>query len=200
MARRVWIMKPIEKPWEQLKKASLGIEKMKTSKSLDEYEEHWKDYLHNLERAWNKLTSHLKKSPKFQGWNRRGQIEKLRKQDNLLSYLVNARGADEHSIEDITTKESGGIGINPVQGNSLTLNNLTINGGDISFESVQAVRVDFIPGKIRLLPITNRGRTYEVPSQHLGHTLKSADPVELSELAINLYTGYFKEAEEYFVK
>lgn len=193
-------MQPIDKPWEQLKKASVEINKMKDSKSLDEYEEHWKDYLHNLERAWNKLTSHLKKSPKFQGWNRRGQIEKLRKQDNLLSYLVNARGADEHSIEDITAKESGGIGINPAEGNSLTLTNLKIDGGNISFESDQAVRIDFFPGKIRLLPITNRGRDYEVPTQHLDKALTSSDPVELSELAVIFYTEYFKEAESYFVK
>jgi ribosomal protein S15P/S13E len=193
-------MKPIDKPWEQLKKTSLEIEKMKCSTSLDEYEEHWKDYLHNLERSWNKLTSHLKKSPKFQGWNRRGQVEKLRKKDNLLSYLVNARGADEHSIEDITARESGGIGINPAEGNSLTLKNLTINGNDISFESEQAVRVDFIPGKIRLLPVSNRGRAYEVPSKHLSRVLKSSDPVEIAEIAVKFYTEFFKEAEAYFVK
>jgi len=192
-------MKPIDRPWEQLKKASLEIEKMKSSTSLGEYEEHWKDYLHNLERAWNKLISHLKKSPKFQGWNRRGQIEKLRKQDNLLSYLVNARGADEHSIEDITAKEPSSIGINPAEGSSLTLKSLTFNGNDISVESDQAVRIEFISGKVRLLPITNRGRVYEVPLKHFGQDLKSSDPVELAELAVNFYTEYFKEAEAYFV-
>lgn len=193
-------MQPITKPWEQLQKASLGIDKIKGSNSLDEYEDHWKDFLHNLERAWNKLTSHLKRSPKFQGWNRRGQVERLRKQDELLSYLINARGADEHSIEDITKKEAGGIGINPAQGNSLTINQLVIDNGNISFDADRPVKIEFISGKIRLLPITNRGREYKVPAKHLGKDIASTDPAKLAELALEFYKNYFKEAEGYFVK
>jgi hypothetical protein len=70
-------MKPIDKPWAQLEKAASFIEAMKSSKSLSEYEENWKEFLHNLERAWNKLTSHLKRSPKYQGWNETRSIAKL---------------------------------------------------------------------------------------------------------------------------
>ncbi|MBC7751754.1 MAG: hypothetical protein H7Z73_08550 [Candidatus Saccharibacteria bacterium] len=193
-------MQPIDKPWKQLNQASLNIDKIKAAPSMDDYELHWKDFLHNLERAWNKLTNHLHRSPKYQGWNRRGQIEKLRKTDELLSYLFNARGCDEHSVADITTQVAGGIGINPAEGNVLTLKNLTIIDGNISFESDRPVRIDFFPDKVRLLPVVNRGRTYHVPSSHLGNHLKTNEPVELAELAIKFYTEYFKEVEIYFVK
>ncbi len=68
-------MQPLDKPWEQLKRAESYIDKMANSSSLDEYEEYWKEFLHNLERSWNKVTSHLNKSPKYQGWVERGRTE-----------------------------------------------------------------------------------------------------------------------------
>lgn len=193
-------MKPITKSIDQLKKAASKIEKMEASTFIDEYEGHWIDFLHELERSWNKLISQLKASPKYQGWTRRGQVERLRKQDPILSYLVNARGAEEHSVADISRRSPGGIGINPAEGNSLTLRNLKIDGGNISFEHEQPVRVDFIPGKMELLEVENRGRKYDVPSSHLGSPLKSNDPVVIARLAIQFYESYFEEAENFFVK
>ena len=193
-------MQPIDKPWEQLEKAVSFIEAMKNSKSLLEYEESWKEFLHNLERAWNKLTSHLKRSPKYQGWNERGRTEKIRRKDPLLSYLVNGRGADEHSVEDITKNESGGIGINPAFGKSLHINKLEIRNGQVTIDSDQPIRVDFIPGKVRLLPVVNRGRTYPVPTKHLDKDFDSDDPIKIAEMGIEFYKNYFNKAESYFVK
>jgi hypothetical protein len=193
-------MQPIDKPWEQLRKAESYIEKMTTASSLNEYEEYWKEFLHNLERSWNKLTSHLKRSPKYQGWVERGKTEKLRRQDQLLSYLVNARGAEEHSVADISKQQPGGIGINPAFGNSLHLNKLEINNGQIHIDSDQPLRIDFIPGKVELLSVENRGRTYDVPSQHIGNDLETKDPVEIAKLGVAFYKAYFEKAEGHFVK
>lgn len=193
-------MQPIDKPWEQLRKAESYIEKMTTASSLGEYEEYWKEFLHNLERSWNKLTSHLKRSPKYQGWVERGKTEKLRRQDQLLSYLVNARGAEEHSVADISKQQPGGIGINPAFGNSLHINKLEINNGQINIDSNQPIRIDFIPGKVVLMSVENRGRTYDIPSQHLGNDIKTNDPVEIAKLGVAFYKTYFEKAESHFVK
>lgn len=193
-------MQPIDKPWEQLRKAESYIEKMTTASSLNEYEEYWKEFLHNLERSWNKLTSHLKRSPKYQGWIERGKTERLRRQDQLLSYLVNARGAEEHSVADISKQQSGGIGINPAFGNSLHLNKLEINNGQIQIDSDQPIRIDFIPGKVELLSVENRGRTYNIPSQHMGSDIKTNDPVEIAKIGVAFYKAYFEKAESHFVK
>jgi hypothetical protein len=193
-------MQPIDKPWEQLRKAESYIEKMTTASSLGEYEEYWKEFLHNLERSWNKLTSHLKRSPKYQGWVERGKTEKLRRQDQLLSYLVNARGAEEHSVADISKQQPGGIGINPAFGNSLHINKLEINNGQIHIDSDQPIRIDFIPGKVELLSVENRGRTYDIPSQHIGNDIKTNDPVEIAKLGAAFYRAYFEKAESHFVK
>jgi hypothetical protein len=193
-------MKPIDKPWEQLEKAASFIEAMKSSKSLPEYEQNWKEFLHNLERAWNKLTSHLKRSPKYQGWNERGRTEKIRRQDPLLCYLVNARGADEHSVEDITRSEPGGIGINPASGRALHINKLEMKNSRMTIDSDQPIKIVFVPGKIRLLPVANRGRTYPTPTAHLDKDLDSNDPIKIAELGVEFYRDYFKKAEAYFVK
>ena len=193
-------MQPIDKPWEQLRRAESYIEKMTTASSLGEYEEYWKEFLHNLERSWNKLTSHLKRSPKYQGWVERGKTEKLRRQDQLLSYLVNARGAEEHSVADISKQQPGGIGINPAFGNSLHINKLEINNGQIHIDSDQPIRIDFIPGKVELLSVENRGRTYDIPSQHIGNDIKTNDPVEIAKLGVAFYKAYFEKAESHFVK
>lgn len=193
-------MQPIDKPWEQLRKAESYIEKMTTASSLGEYEEYWKEFLHNLERSWNKLTSHLKRSPKYQGWVERGKTEKLRRQDQLLSYLVNARGAEEHSVADISKQQPGGIGINPVFGNSLHINKLEINNGQVHIDSDQPIRIDFIPGKVELLSVENRGRTYDIPNQHIGNDIKTNDPVEIAKLGVAFYKAYFEKAESHFVK
>lgn len=193
-------MQPIDKPWAQLRKAESYIEKMTTASSLGEYEEYWKEFLHNLERSWNKLTSHLKRSPKYQGWVERGKTEKLRRQDQLLSYLVNARGAEEHSVADISKQQPDGIGINPAFGNSLHINKLQISNGQIHIDSVQPIRIDFIPGKVELLSVENRGRTYDIPSQHIGKNIKTNDPVEIANLGLAFYKAYFEEVESHFVK
>lgn len=193
-------MQPIDKPWDQLKKAESYIDKMANAASLHEYDEYWKEFLHNLERSWNKLTSHLSKSPKYQGWVERGRTEGLRRQDQLLSYLVNARGAEEHSVSDISRKQPGGIGINPAFGRRLHINKLEINNGQIYIDSEQPIKVEFIPGRVDLLNVENRGREYQVPTEHLGKKLSSNDPIEIAKLGVEFYRKYFEKAEKQFVK
>jgi hypothetical protein len=194
------IMQPIDKPWLQLKKAESYITKMSSAGTLEEYEESWKDYLQNLERAWNKLVSHLNKSPKYQGWVERGRTEKLRRTDQLLSYLVNARGAEEHSVTDITKQQSGRIGINPANGTSMHIKRLEVNNGHILVDSDQPIKFDFTPGKVELLPVVNRGRTYQIPTTHLGSKITITEPTKLAKQGIDFYRTYFEKAEKHFVK
>lgn len=193
-------MQPLTKPVEELVKAEGYIEKMKVAQTLEAYEEHWKEFLHCLERLWNKTINHLNRSPKFQGWAERGKTENLRRKDPLLSYLVNARGADEHTIADITQKEPGGIGINPAEGNSLLIHKLEVNNGRISIEADRPVRIDFIPGKVKLLAVTNRGKVYQPPSQHLSQPINSEQPIDIARLGIKFYRDFIEKAERHFVK
>jgi len=191
-------MKQAEQPRIELAKAKTCIEGMRNSRSLDQFEEQWKSLLHRLERIWNKTSHYYGKSPKWNGW--KGKYEQLRKKDPLLIYLVNARGADEHTVNEILSREPGGIGINPAEGNSLYIERMSINRGQISIKSPQKIRIDFIPAKTKLLPVVNRGRTYPVPASHRGKVIDPTKVVEVAETAVEFYEEFLNDAESYFVK
>jgi hypothetical protein len=191
-------MKHSEQPRIELAKAKACIEGMHNARSLDEFEEHWQNFLHRLERVWNKASHHYCKSPKWNGW--KGKYEQLRKKDPLLSYLVNARGADEHTVNEITSRKPGGIGINPAEGNGLYIEEMTINKGHVSISSPQKIRVDFIPARTVLTAVINRGRTYPVPTSHRGNPVDPAKVTDIAETAVEFYKEFLDEVEAYFVK
>ncbi len=61
-------MQHSDAPYIELTKARAAIPAMREAKSLDEFEEQWKEFLGRLERVWNKAFSHFGKSPKWNGW------------------------------------------------------------------------------------------------------------------------------------
>ncbi|GED78413.1 MULTISPECIES: hypothetical protein [Pseudomonas] len=186
-------------PRIELEKALKSIEEMEHAKSLDDFEEAWKAYLFRIERSFNKAQAHFKKSPKWDAWW--GKYKRLRSSDELLAYLINARGAEEHSVEEIVGRDGGGIGINPAHGNSLYIESLTTDAfGNIQIRSPQAIKIDFIPEKTKLLPVLNRGRTYPTPHMHLGKPIDASDVCGVARLAHNFYSSFLLEAELYFVK
>jgi hypothetical protein len=186
------------KPKEELEHAIQQISLMRNSKDLQQMEGHWKEFLGRLERVWYKAASHFSRSPKWNGW--KGKFEQARKTDPLLSYLINARGAEEHTIGEIINREPGSIGINPAVGNSLFIEKMKMQNGVLSISSPHDLRIDFIPGKIRLLPVTNRGRTYDVPRSHLGDIIDPNDIPVIAELAVQFYQKFLDEARNHFVK
>jgi hypothetical protein len=182
----------------ELHKAKHSITAMEKSSNLDDFEENWKSYLHRIERCFNKAVSHYKKSPKWDSWC--GHYKRLRAGDHLLAYLINARGADEHSVEEITKRQGGGVGVNPASGDVLVLRNVSINGGSLSFETDQPIQMSFYPQKMALLPVKNRGRVYPVPVYHLGQKINPDDVCGVAKLAISFYSAFLEDAEKYFVK
>lgn len=191
-------MQHSDQPSLELAKARAAIDEMHNAKTLDAFEEAWKKFLGRLERVWNKGESHFGKSPRWNGW--KAQFVGLRKTDPLLSYLCNARGADEHTVNEIVGRETGGIGINPVEGNSLYIERMEINNGNIFIKSPQKIRVEFFPARTMLLPVTNRGRVYDVPSSHLGNPVNQRNVIAIAELAAQFYEQFLTKAEEFFVK
>lgn len=186
-------------PKVELDKALKSIIEMESAKSLDDFEESWKSYLFRLERCFNKAQAHYKKSPKWDAWW--GTYKRLRASDDLLAYLVNARGAEEHSVEEIVGRDGGGIGIKAADGNSVHIESMSIDGrGNIHIRSPQTLRIDFIPEKMTLLPVLNRGRVYAAPLSHLGKPINPGDVCANARLAHSFYAEFLLSAEQYFVK
>lgn len=102
-------MLPSTAPREELERARKAVAQMRSARSIEEFEEHWKHFLHRIERAWNKTKAHYGRSPKIGNWA--APVEDFRRKDPLLACLCNARGADEHTVSEITEREPGRIGI-----------------------------------------------------------------------------------------
>jgi hypothetical protein len=187
-----------QQPRTELAKAWAAVEAMRNAKSPGESEESWKTYLHHIERVWNKAAHHYGRSPRWNGW--KAEYERLRKGDPLLAYLVNARGADEHTVGEITACDRGGIGVNPAEGNILHIERMEIRKGSILIESPQGLRVSCLPDRTKLVPVVNRGRTYPVPTSHRGKSVNPLSAIEIAEMGATFYQAFLDEAEKFFVK
>lgn len=194
-------MKKCDQLHIELDKAKKSADEILTSKNLTEIDDHWKAYLNYIERIWNKAQSHFKKSPKWNNWQ--GKYVQIRRNDELLSYLINARGAEQHTVEEITQQQRGGFGIDPViPGGEVVINNMIFGkrGDPVRISLGTDAIITTIPAMVKLLPITNRGVTYEVPKKHLG---KDIDPRNLNEITIagiKFYEDFIIAAENFFCK
>jgi hypothetical protein len=183
---------------DELARAREALVAMRSSKNLAELERFWKEYLGRIERVWFKLFAHYKRSPKWQAWQ--APYEKMRKSDPLLSYLRNARGADEHTLADIVEHQQGQIAIVPGEQGGTIRNIKVFEDGTYTAETTGTVGVEFNSSRIRLLPVVNRGVTYAVPRHHQGLAIDSDDVLKLAEIGLNFYEQLLRDAEIFFVK
>lgn len=192
---------------EEIKNCSKAVEKMINSTTFREAESAWFDFLAGLERIWNKTLYNMQSSSRFKGWY--GQYKKLRKDDELLSYLKNARDAREHTISQpvgIKFSESG-------------MAKLGIKGSDGSvtpFASIPSIRdfweksgvvdetivhvfeeeKDKFKSKLMMLnTVHNRGRSYSPPHKHLGKKLVDNKPIIVAKLGLIFYQEFIQKVE-----
>src|SRR5262245_10998656 len=169
---------------------------MRRTQSFAEYEEAWQACLGRLERAWNK-TKDMFPDGQYAPW--RGQHEHMRNSDQLLRYLKQARDAEEHTICETISKESGGIGINPSSGNTLHIENMTINHGKITIGKANpGIAITIFPERAKLMPAVSRGVTTPIPEEHLGQTFVGTNPVEMAEAGLKYYEALIKDAAAKF--
>lgn len=184
----------------ELEKSKKNFEAMKNSKTLDEYEENWRNFVTNLEKVWIKAEREcIEFKNKFQPWQ--GKFTRERRIDPLLKYVKNARDVETHSIQEIVEKQKGYTTINPLDKNKpLEIKNLIIANGKMSFtESSQPLIVEQHSAKIMAIPFTNQGTVYLPPEFHRGQRLQDkSNPLEIAELAIKYYENYLDEIENKF--
>jgi hypothetical protein len=180
---------------EELDRAKTAVARMQTAISLADFEEQWKEFLRRLERVWNKAANHFGKSPKWNGW--KGRYEKQRSTDELLLYFHFARGAEEHSIAPIVENQPERLSLTGKSGHPF-VTGVKVENGSLVLEVDPVVQVAIEPALLKLLPVTHRGRRYEVPSKHLGKTIGSHNLIELSEMGIEYYAKLLENAEERF--
>jgi hypothetical protein len=191
-------MKQLVHARKALRCANIDIEAMKNAKNLADLREAWISFLKNINRSFNKAQAELDDVRKFRGWTERGRVLELIRQDPLLAYLKNARGAEEHGIKPLAkeTPDSYTFKMNPGSRGFFVKKVEFRPDGYTNVEGVQGdVEVQVTPPKFELVPVTNRGRTYFVPVTHLGVPLSSAFPVALAEAGYLFYLDFFDKAK-----
>lgn len=201
-------MQHSEVPHIELARACEFFELMKKDKTFEDFESHWKLFLHHIERLWLKSKSHYKKSPKWARWARPYEAEW--KSDQLLQYLHEARNAEQHTVAEIVSKDLiGGTGIGfQVVGGGSPENALTVQEhsnrnfhheaqihteGDMHFLEILVFRMKLLPMKDRNRKIT------AVPTIHLKKPIDNHDVLSLAACGYNWYAIFLNAAEEEFV-
>lgn len=190
-------MQHSDQPNRELDLARDSLEQLKAATSIDEAEECWKEFLSRIERCWNKATAHFKKSPKWNSWH--GKYVNLRKKDELLCYLVNARGADEHTTENITQIQRAHHHIDAGPNKEHLLRWEPQPDGKIVVELGPGATITTSPATMTLLAVVNRGVCYKVPTTHIGAPLDGSSAITIAEAALGFYKIFLDEAERYFV-
>lgn len=167
----------------ELSRAEAALQAMEASEDLEAFERHWQEFLHRLERVWIKCTAQYKSSSRWQCWS--GDMVRLRRNDPLLSYLKNARDADQHTLSAITARSPSELTLTAggPQGRVL-IKRITIDGdGQLAMEGDGVLNVVFRPEQTQLMPVVNRGRTYPVPRSHLGRPINPEDVLAVAHAA-----------------
>lgn len=131
----------------------------------------WREFLQKIDRIWNKTQAAMHDHPRWPQLE--SEINRLRNTDPLLLYLRQARNAEEHSVQSIAADWNANLRLSQVEGNR--------------------IHAQWDPWNRSLLPVKNRGITYQPPRDHLGKNIAgatevgAAEPIIVAELALQFY-------------
>ena len=99
--------KGLVKAIERVERCKLALEKMKFARNLDEKRQSWVDFIQSAHGFYIIMKQSVKGDPQATSWF--GDVEKTRRQDELLSYVFQARNLEEHSLENSTQLIPGSL-------------------------------------------------------------------------------------------
>lgn len=158
----------------ELKGASEAYKKMAAVGvgSFHQYDIAWREFLQSVDRAWNKVLASCKNE---KNWPKlKSKYEKIRKDDPLLKYMYQARNVSEHTISEVINDWNPNLQAKP---------------------GIGSIQLSWAPWDRPLLPVTNRGITYNPPKKHLSKPIKHyrderpgvEEPRVVAELAMIFY-------------
>jgi hypothetical protein len=176
----------IDKAQARLAKARESLARVDASRNFAEFESAWTDFLTATNSIYSVLEQGAKHDPRSRQWF--GGKKNERRKDALLSYLHQARNADEHGIEPVAKRNPGHIAIGR-HGEAVHIKELIV-GSDGQF------RGEFIPvnGRLPTIEIANPhaelvtvrddrfGDSFDPPTEHLGLILADRSPLGVARL------------------
>ncbi len=204
--------KAIVKARSRCRLAEDAFSKLDSCEKYLDFCDFWYQFLINASGIFTVLEQGAKMDQRCFNWY--GNKKSERKRDPLLSYFHHARNSDEHGLDfgtEVTpNKFIGGIkaegasrrfmdeGGNIYEDVGAAFELTNVNPSDIpKFTSLDGkpVSSQFTPAKISLVAVTDRGRVYHPPNEHLGTPMNVTNPVEAAAILLEYLRHLIDEAE-----
>lgn len=196
-------MKPVavEKALQHLDAATEAASQLDIRKGYRAYERSWSEVLSQLSRCYTKLEQGAKGCPKSEPWF--GKKKQERKVDPLLAYIHHARNSDEHGLDYITQRAADGASLHFPPTNEVTVGfemmvddkgATHIRNPKVKSPHGGVTHVQIANPRIELVPVRDRGVTYDPPTMHAGKPIVNAGADSVAKLAIDLMRLTIDEA------
>jgi hypothetical protein len=190
----------IGKARTRLQKARESLDRAKSSKDFGEFTSAWTDFL----TATNNIHSTLRAGAQSNATSRQwvGGKKRIRTQDPLLSYLHQARNADEHGIEPVAELVPASLSISGAEIAKVQRVDRDGNNFNITLHPhiKELPTVTWNPATVKLIPVFdkrfNPTPKFDPPAEHLGNKLLDTSPVGIGELCLAYYSSLIDEAEK----
>ena len=187
-------------------KARLGLARKQldaaaAAKSHPEFADHWYLFLIAAKNVYTVLEQGAKISPQSRQWF--GGKKEIRRTDELLQYLFQARDDDEHGLGETTKYDPGFLKVGtPGPGHSRHMNLQIRSDGDGNM-TIDADSLDGRPIGVQyqkphsvLLTVNGRGNVrHRPPRYHLGQILEDRLPMAVGKLGLAYLEVLVSEAE-----
>ena len=181
----------ISKVWQALSHAQnafAAFNQISVVAPFAQYEERWISYLSMLDRVWEKAQSACARCP---GWEAvREEYVLLRRTDPVLRYLMEARNADQHTIQEVVEdRPLSWLPFEYPEGHPLAGQPLptdeqgrqVVTGGSIVLRWTEPKRV------LVAVRGRQRGELIAPPQEHLRQPLRGTDPKSVGLAALRFY-------------
>jgi hypothetical protein len=176
----------------QLGRATQSLTELKGSNDFATIETHWAAFLVAMTRVFTKLEQGSKTSYKSNAWWGRRVHEK--KTDPLLRYLLHARNADEHTLQQITEFNPGRAHVGQPTAQEIA---------DLHHQLEHETRPHAVLGlaevvfpHVVLKEVVDKGVRFSPPQSHLDVPLTNTSPAHVGDLALAYLEAMIKEAAE----
>lgn len=188
----------VEKARVRLADAQDAFAEVQASRDFECFRAAWSKFLISCNGVVAILETSAAKCSASRQWFEAGVQD--RKEDQLLSYMREARNVEEHGIEPVAEYHPEALAIGG--GGEGVIRRIGFGPGRMIVETGpwrgDPPALEYVPPHARLIAVTNRrGKILEVPQYHRGEQLTDQSPAVLGELWLNYTAALLDEAEAY---
>lgn len=193
--------KAVTKAQSRLRVATKAAGELEGCETFDDFCDTWYTFLVAAKNIYTVLEQGAKVSAQSRQWY--GGVKDFRRNDELLTYIFEARNDDEHGLENSAELAPGHLIIGksiPGTSQSVRIDGMIGPGGTLRVTSLDGkpVAIEAKGPHARLVSVTARGdRTIFPPTRHLGDAIGDASPLNVARLGLIYLEKLIEEASNH---